>query len=117
MDYVWAALPCVLAAGDEVADELARVGAAQLVAPHDAAGTAAALESLLDAPDRLQAARDACRAAAASYRWAALLEPLVDQVETAVRGASSPRRTLSVARDAASYYVRRAVDRCLTALP
>jgi glycosyltransferase involved in cell wall biosynthesis len=117
MDYVWAALPCVLAAGDEVADELARVGAAQLVAPHDAAGTAAALESLLDDPDRLQAARGACRAAAASYRWAALLEPLVDHVETAVREASSPRRTLSVARDAASYYARRAVDRCLSALP
>ena len=88
MDYVWAALPSVLAEGDEVADDLAQAGAAQLVAPRDPAGTAAALESLLDDRDRLAAARDACAAVAARYRWEALLEPLVEHVEAVGRGYS-----------------------------
>jgi glycosyltransferase involved in cell wall biosynthesis len=117
MDFVWAALPSVLAEGDEVADDLARAGAAQLVAPRDPAGAAAALESLLDDPARLAAGQDACRAVAESYRWETLLAPLIDHVEAIGRGASSPRRTLGVAGDATSYYARRVVDRCLTTLP
>ena len=71
MDYVWASLPTVLAAGDEIADRLAAAGAAVLVPPHDPAATAAALEQLLADPDRLASARAACRVVADEFRWPA----------------------------------------------
>jgi glycosyltransferase involved in cell wall biosynthesis len=116
MDYVWASLPSVLAEGDEVGDQLAAAGAARLVAPHDPEATAAALDALLGDPVALKRAGDACRDVAAEYRWAALLEPLVDGVERIDPARRSAARALGVARQAGGYYARRVVDRCMTAV-
>jgi len=118
MDYVWASLPSVLAAGDEVGDELAQAGAAVLVPPGDAEAAAAALGSLLFEPGRLGVAREACRDVADAYRWEALLAPLVDLVEARGHDAARLRRgdRLGVARQAGGYYARRVVDRALAPL-
>ena len=115
MDYVWSSVPCVLAAGDEVADELQAAGAARLVPPHDAAATAAALDEMLGDPAALRQAREACAAVAAEYEWGALLAPLVDAVEAAQPARRSFAQAAAAALQASAYYVRRAVDRGLAA--
>jgi glycosyltransferase involved in cell wall biosynthesis len=117
MDYVWCTLPAVLAEGDEVADRLARGGAARLVAPGDAEGTARVLEDLLGEPGALEAARGACRAIAAEFRWSQLLEPLVRAVEDTRPGRRSLLDRAALSGEAARYYARRAVDRGLTVIP
>src|SRR3954471_19359428 len=48
MDYVWAGLPCVLGAGDVLADRFAEAGLASTVAAGDVDGAAAALGRLVD---------------------------------------------------------------------
>src|SRR3954452_1880201 len=48
MDYVWAGLPCVLGAGDVLADRFAEAGFAATVASGDVDGAAAALGRLVD---------------------------------------------------------------------
>ena len=59
MDCVWAALPTVLAAGDETADHLAAAGAAVLVPPRDPAATAARARATAGRPE--PARLGACR--------------------------------------------------------
>lgn len=49
LDYVWAALPMVLTAGDELGDALAAAGLAYAAPPGDVAGFAAALRTALRA--------------------------------------------------------------------
>lgn len=110
MDYLWAGLPSVLSAGDELADEMAAAGAARLVEPHDVAGAAAAIESLLDDPAALASARERCRDLADRYRWPAVVAPLVDAVEELELSRGSTREVLGVLRDSAAYYARRARD-------
>jgi glycosyltransferase involved in cell wall biosynthesis len=107
MDYVWASLPCVLAAGDEVADEMAVAGAARLVPPRDVAATADALGALLGDAPALRTARRACQDLARCYRWSSLLEPLVSRVESLERRAYAPAEVLRVAAGAGGYYARR----------
>jgi glycosyltransferase involved in cell wall biosynthesis len=109
MDYLWTALPCVLARGDEIADRFGAAGFAALVAPGDTEGAAAEILRLIEAPHEREAARAAGRALAEEYRWSALVRPLATAIEerVAVRGrASSDRLVRSVGR----YYVRRTVD-------
>jgi glycosyltransferase involved in cell wall biosynthesis len=117
MDYVWASVPSVLAEGDEVADELAAVGAARLVPPHDPAATAAALEALIDDPAARAAARAACEALAAKYQWSKLVSPLVDRVEATEPVRRGLGQTAAIALQAGRYYARRLVDRGLSAIP
>jgi glycosyltransferase involved in cell wall biosynthesis len=116
MDYVWAALPSVLAEGDEVGDRLAAAGAARLVAPHDPQATAAALDALLGAPAALREAQQACRDVAAEYAWDTLLAPLVEGIEALDPATRSAGGALGVARAAGGYYARRLVDRCAIAV-
>jgi glycosyltransferase involved in cell wall biosynthesis len=116
MDYVWAALPSVLAEGDEVGDRLAAAGAARLVAPHDPTATAAALDALLGDPAALRRAQQACRDVAAEYEWHTLVAPLVEGIEALDPAARSAGRALGVARAAGGYYARRLVDRCTIAV-
>jgi glycosyltransferase involved in cell wall biosynthesis len=109
MDYLWAALPCVLASGDEIADRFGAAGFADLVAPGDAEATARAILRLIDRPQARDAARRGGRALADEYRWSALVRPLTDAIEaraTPGHGRSSDRLVRSVGR----YYVRRSVD-------
>ncbi len=83
MDYLWTALPCVLAHGDEMAERFGAAGFASVVAPHDPEATAAALLRLIDKPDERDAARDAGRKLADAHRWGALVTPLAEQMEAA----------------------------------
>jgi glycosyltransferase involved in cell wall biosynthesis len=109
MDYLWAALPCVLASGDEVADRFGAAGFARLVAPGDAEQAAAAMLGLIDSPDERRAARAAGIALAGEYRWSALVEPLAEAIEErASTGARSASQRL--VRAVGGYYARRTVD-------
>ena len=56
MDYVWAGLPCVLGAGDVLADRFAEAGFASTVAAGDLDGASAALGRLVDDAGRARAA-------------------------------------------------------------
>jgi glycosyltransferase involved in cell wall biosynthesis len=111
MDYLWAALPSVLAAGDEMADRFAAVGAARLVAPGDVAGTAAALDGLLGDPAALAAAGDACRQLADELRWAAVLAPVAEAAGEFVPSARPLREVTGLAASVGRYYGRRLADR------
>ncbi len=113
MDCVWASLPLVLAKGDEVADRLARAGAATLVPPRDPQATAAAIDGLLADADRLDAARAASRAVSAEFAWPALLAPLVECLEEIQRTNLSVGDLIQAAGQSTGYYARRAIDRGL----
>jgi hypothetical protein len=117
MDYLWAGLPSVLAAGDETGAQFASAGAARLVPPEDASATAAALEALLTDRGTLDAARRACSELADRYRWPRVLAPLVTRVEQLAFVKRAAHEPTLVASEAARYYARCAVDRCLAALP
>jgi glycosyltransferase involved in cell wall biosynthesis len=117
MDYLWAELPCVLAAGDTSGEQLAAAGAARLVAPRDPSATAAALEDMLSDPAALAAARSSCRSLAELNRWSRVLEPLVARVEEMAPARRSPAQAVKVASEASRYYARRVVDRALAAFP
>jgi glycosyltransferase involved in cell wall biosynthesis len=113
MDYLWAGLPCVLAAGDETAQEFGERGFARLVAPGDEAATRQALLALLEDPQS-SAARDAGRALAAAYRWDVLVGRWVPKLETLITGKHRGTGAWSrVAADVAAYYWRRTGDKGL----
>jgi glycosyltransferase involved in cell wall biosynthesis len=112
-DYLWADLPCVLAAGDEGSEHLAAAGAARLVPPGDAGATANALEDLISHPDALADARQACRDLAETMRWSRLLPQVVQRVEATALVRRAPGQTIRLTSDASRYYARRALDRCL----
>jgi glycosyltransferase involved in cell wall biosynthesis len=113
MDCVWASLPLVLAAGDEVADRLAGAGAASLVPPRDPHAAAAAIEALIADPGRLDGARAACRAVAAEFAWPAVLAPLVECLAEMRSADHTVGDLVAAAGHSTGYYARRAVDRGL----
>jgi hypothetical protein len=79
LDYVWAGLPMVLSAGDDLAAGLAARGLARTVAPGDVAGVAAALDAWLDeAPADRDQRLAAASALAQTLRWSRVAAPLVD---------------------------------------
>lgn len=110
MDYLWCALPCVLASGDEMAERFGEAGLASVVAPGDADATARALLELIDRPDARSAARDAGRALAERHTWSALVRPLADAIEA--REAAGPRASSPrLAGVVGTYYARRTADK------
>jgi glycosyltransferase involved in cell wall biosynthesis len=112
MDYLWSALPCVLASGDEVAERFGAVGFARLVAPGDAAATAEALLELIEARQAREAARSAGLALAEEFRWETLVAPLMAAIESSHRDRHGARvtRPSGLAGTIGRYYTRRAVD-------
>jgi len=77
LDYLWCGVPMVVTAGDELAARVARDDLGRVVGPDDPAAVAAAIESLLDAPD---AAERAARIASVrdELRWSQVVAPLRD---------------------------------------
>ena len=112
MDYIWAALPCVLARGDDIAAEFARAGAAVLVEPGDAEAVTRAAIELLDDDDALRRAGDAAAVLAERYRWDAIARDLTSMIEQV---ASAPRASRSASlralAGAGAYYGLRAFAR------
>jgi glycosyltransferase involved in cell wall biosynthesis len=110
MDYVWAGLPCVLGAGDVLADRFAEAGFASTVAAGDLDGAVAALGRLVDDPGERARRRAASRPLADDFRWTATVQPLLRALEQA--GAERPAhlgRRAALGRDLGEYYSRKAL--------
>lgn len=75
LDYLWCGVPMVVTAGDELAARVEHEDLGRVVQPDDPGAVAAAIESLLDAPDvqaragRIERVRD-------ELRWSQVAEPL-----------------------------------------
>jgi glycosyltransferase involved in cell wall biosynthesis len=110
MDYVWAGLPCVLGAGDVLADRFAEAGFATTVASGDVDGATAALGRLIDDAAERERRRAASRALADEFRWSATVEPLLRAIDAAAgeRPAHLGRRA-ALGRDLGEYYARKAL--------
>jgi glycosyltransferase involved in cell wall biosynthesis len=105
LDYAWTGLPCVLAAGDEIADAFARGGFAALVPPGSADATATAIDSWLRDPEALARARAAGPEVATQWRWPAAVAPLLELFDRAdSRAMLRFRRPAAVASGAFYYY-------------
>lgn len=112
MDYLSAALPCVLGRGDETAEELGAGGFARLLENPDPAALASALLALADDPAALAAARAAGERLAAERHWSAVGAKL--RCALADLGSErTPRRTVSLAplTGAGAYYARSLLER------
>lgn len=76
LDYLWASLPCVLSAGDELADLMKTHGLARVVPPRDPCAVADALLSWLDnPPSREQLARQTMPLRD-RLRWSVVVRPI-----------------------------------------
>jgi glycosyltransferase involved in cell wall biosynthesis len=117
MDYVWAGLPCVLAAGDEVAAEFGSAGFARVVPPRQAAAAAQAMVELLDNPQALESARAAGEAVADRYRWSTIARTVSQVLTTAARAERPTHGTAGLAIGSAFYYARRTADAMAVAIP
>jgi glycosyltransferase involved in cell wall biosynthesis len=80
LDYLWARLPMVLTSGDELSEQVQVAGLGRAVAAGDDSAVAAAVEGLLAAPPPPSAWDEVIE----SYRWDAVVAPLV-------RWAEAPR--------------------------
>jgi glycosyltransferase involved in cell wall biosynthesis len=107
MDYVWAGLPCVLGAGDVLADRFAAEGFASTVASGDVDGAVRALTRLVDDAAERERRRAAARPLAEAFRWEATVQPLRRVLEDASR-ERAPRLS-SLGRDLGEYYARKAL--------
>ena len=85
LDYLWATLPCVLTAGDELADVLHETGLATLVQPGDVQAVAEAILQILADDTGRDSLRPKTAAAAAQFHWPAV-------VQAAFEFASHPYR-------------------------
>lgn len=110
MDYAWASLPCVLAKGDEVANEFARAGFARLVTPGDTEQVAQAIIQMLDSPCLLQSARAAGARVAKRYQWPALAQEISRLINTTPASRATTRDLGRLAAATGAYYLRRALD-------
>jgi glycosyltransferase involved in cell wall biosynthesis len=109
MDYLWAALPCVLGTGDETAAAFAETGFASLVEPADVDGAAAALLALIQDRSARERAHAAGLRLADRYRWSAIMEGLAHAIDEAHAHPARKARSRML-RMAGSYYVRRTAD-------
>jgi glycosyltransferase involved in cell wall biosynthesis len=107
MDFLWASLPSVVSAGNEVAERFARAGFAIEVPIGDPERTAAALERLVSEGPERRRARAAAAQLAADYRWERLVEPLLRAISAGVaRGGRDVSRRRAAARAARYYAIR-----------
>ena len=110
MDYVWAGLPCVLGAGDVLADRFAEAGFATTVASGDVDGAVAALGRLVDDAGERGRRRAASRPLADEFRWSATVQPLLRALDGAAGArASGAARRAALGRDLGEYYARKAL--------
>lgn len=108
MDYLWAALPCVLGAGDELADRFADAGFALTVPAGDLDAATASLERLISDRGLRERARAAGQALAPEFRWSATVQPLLDRLaELEGRRPELARALPAVAPELGEYYIRR----------
>jgi glycosyltransferase involved in cell wall biosynthesis len=110
MDYAWAGLPCVLGAGDVLADRFAEAGFATTVASGDVDRAVAALGRLVDDAGERERRRAASRPLADEFRWSATVQPLLRALDGAAGArASGAARRVALGRDLGEYYTRKAL--------
>ena len=76
LDYIWAGLPMVLTAGDEMSALAVREGVGLAVPPQDPAALAEALHRLLATPDLRESYAPRFQALAPQMMWERVAEPL-----------------------------------------
>lgn len=76
LDYLWASLPCVLSAGDELADALNACGLAKVVPPKDPRAVAEALLAWLNEPLPRAQLEEQARPLQERLRWSEVVRPL-----------------------------------------
>jgi glycosyltransferase involved in cell wall biosynthesis len=76
LDYIWAGLPIVTAAGDVLSDLVPGHGLGHVVEPGDTGALASALIALLDEPDARGSRREAFRHVAERFQWERVSQPL-----------------------------------------
>jgi len=116
MDYLSAALPCVLGRGDQAAAEFEACGFATLVDHHEPLELAKTILSLADDPARLRMASEAGRRLAAERHLSVAAEKLHGAVAAALTRQQHPvssRRPLALAEAAGSYYAHKLAGRIL----
>lgn len=115
MDYLSAALPCVLGRGDQTAAEFEAAGFATLVDHPSPESLAEIITALLDDGPGLTAAADAGKRLAAGSHVEVAAERLRAAVALACcKGAVQPgARGLALARAAGLYYARKLADELL----
>jgi len=112
MDYLAAALPCVLGRGDETSAELEAAGFATLLSEPDPDELARALVALADGHAARAAARAAGQRLAAAHSWEVVGEPLRVALRS-VRRRRAGRAIVSLAElgDSGVYYRRKLAHR------
>lgn len=117
MDYLSAALPCVLGRGDETAAEFEQVGFATLLDQPDPEALATTLLAILNDPQRLRNATAAGERLAERRRWSSVGVTLRAALASVCEPKPAPRRqTLSVMVKAGSYYAGKCADRVANAV-
>lgn len=117
MDYLSAALPCVLGRGDETAAEFEQVGFATLLDQPDPEVLATTLLAILNDPQRLGNAAAAGERLADRRRWSSVGVTLRAALASVCEPKPAPRRqTFSVMVKAGSYYAGKCVDRVANAV-
>jgi glycosyltransferase involved in cell wall biosynthesis len=76
LDYIWAGLPIITAAGDELSAQVLGDDLGYVVEPGDTHALADALVALLDEPDARPSRREAFRRLASQFAWETVTEPL-----------------------------------------
>ena len=105
MDYLSAALPCVLGRGDETAADFEQAGFATLLDQPDPQLLATTLLALIDDPERLENAAAAGERLADERRWSSVGVTLRAALASVCeRRPSARRQTLSVMAQTGSYY-------------
>jgi glycosyltransferase involved in cell wall biosynthesis len=117
MDYLWASLPCLLGAGDELADRFAEAGFALTAESGDVDGATEALARLVDDPELRAQAKAARQPLAELYRWPAAVRPLTDTLaELAGARPEHESAHTALAGQLRAYYARKLVHRAALAL-
>ena len=115
MDYLSAALPCVLGRGDETAADFEKAGFATLLERPDPDLLAATLVALINDPRQLVRVAAAGERLAEERRWSSVGATLRAVLASACeRRPSARRQTLSVMAQAGSYYAGKLAHRVAT---
>lgn len=91
LDYLWASLPCVLSAGDVLAEQLEAWGLARLAGPGDARAVADALLALLEDPPPRPVLTARTRSLREAWTWPRVVRPIVDFVRRPERAPDADR--------------------------
>ncbi len=103
LDYLWAGLPIVATGGDTFGDLIERHDLGRVVPPEDVDALEAALEEMLFDDAATTVVRANVREFAEGYRWAKVLEPLVEFCRFPRRAADLAARVGGVDRKARKF--------------